>query len=286
MARAPARPTARDESLPTEFAVFPLPGAVLLPHGRLPLNIFEPRYLRMVDDALASGRVIGMIQPDESRPDTPGGPAMYRVGCLGRLASFSETDDGRYLVTLAGLTRFWVQVELEMARGYRRVRADLARFQDDLATAKPVAIDRDRLLTALRGYFGVRGFDANWEAIEDMPDPDLVRTLAMICPFEPPEKQALLEAPATIRPGHGAHHAARDGRPRHRVRARHAARHVTAQDNPIDPRLLEVLVCPVTRGPLRWDPVRQELVSTQAGLAYPVRDGIPIMLPEEARPLE
>ncbi|MGI4951611.1 MAG: LON peptidase substrate-binding domain-containing protein [Janthinobacterium lividum] len=183
-------------ALPTEFAVFPLSGALLLPHGKMPLNVFEPRYMRMVDDALASNRVIGMIQEDEIRPSTPSGPALYRVGCLGRLSSFSETDDGRYLITLTGLTRFWVQVELELHRGYRRVRADLSRYAADLQEPESSEIDRERLLTALRGYFQARGFDANWDAIDAMPDGDLVRTLSMICPFEPPEKQALLEATA------------------------------------------------------------------------------------------
>jgi Lon protease-like protein len=189
----------RLDDLPVEFAVFPLTGALLLPRGKLPLNVFEPRYLRMVDDALSAGRVIGMIQPDASRGKTPSGPALYRVGCLGRLTSFSETDDGRYLITLTGVIRFWVQVELEVSRGYRRVRADLSRFRGDLPGAleeNPAApMDRGAVLAALRAYFGARGFDANWEAIEEMPDSTLVSTLAMVCPFEPAEKQALLEAP-------------------------------------------------------------------------------------------
>lgn len=187
MARRPAE-------LPTEFAVFPLPGALLLPHGKLPLNIFEPRYLRMIDDALASGRVIGMIQPDARRPETPAGPALYRVGCLGRLSSFSETDDGRYLITLSGVSRFSVQVELELQRGYRRVRADLGRFAADRAEADPAGIDRTALLAALRAYFAAQGFDANWDAIEEIDDAALVTTLSMVCPFEASEKQALLEA--------------------------------------------------------------------------------------------
>ncbi len=186
---------ARDD-LPTEFAVFPLPGALLLPGGKLPLNIFERRYLAMVDDALASGRVIGMIQPDELRAGTPTGPALYRVGCLGRVSSFSETDDGRYLVTLTGVIRFTVAVELEMQRGYRRVRADLSKFRGDLSEpASPATIDRDGLIGALRAYFTTRGFDANWDVINDMPDDSLVVTLAMVCPFDPAEKQALMEAP-------------------------------------------------------------------------------------------
>ena len=184
------------DRLPTEFPVFPLGGALLLPQGKLPLNIFEPRYRAMVEDALAAGRVIGMVQPDENRPRTPSGPALYKVGCLGRLSSFSETDDGRYLITLTGMVRFAISVELEMQRGYRRVRADLARFRDDLDD-KPVAsaIDRDGLTQALRSYFNARGFDANWDAINELPDNALVVTLAMVCPFDPVEKQALLEAP-------------------------------------------------------------------------------------------
>ena len=185
----------RLEDLPTEFAVFPLPGALLLPQGKLPLNIFEPRYLRMIDDALASGRVIGMMQPDGTRADTPSGPALFRVGCLGRLSSFSETDDGRYLITLTGVIRYTVQVELEMHRGYRRVRGDLGRFKADLAEPVADGIDRDGLIEALRAYFATQGFDANWDSISEMPDPALVSTLAMVCPFEPSEKQALLEAP-------------------------------------------------------------------------------------------
>lgn len=187
---------ARLDDLPTEFPVFPLPGALLLPQGKLPLNVFERRYLAMIEDALASGRVIGMIQTDELRPSTPSGPALYRVGCLGRLSSFSETDDGRYLVTLTGLIRFSVGVELEMKRGYRRVRGDLQRFRADLdSTSSTDAIDRDGLTDALRTYFTARGFDANWDAINEMPDDALVVTLSMVCPFDPAEKQALLEAP-------------------------------------------------------------------------------------------
>ena len=187
------------DKLPTEFPVFPLGGALLLPQGKLPLNIFEPRYRAMVEDALAAGRVIGMVQPDENRPRTPSGPALYKIGCLGRLSSFSETDDGRYLITLTGLVRFAISVELEMQRGYRRVRADLARFRDDLDD-KPAAsaIDRDALTGALRTYFNARGFDANWDAIDELPDNALVVTLAMVCPFDPVEKQALLEAPKTV----------------------------------------------------------------------------------------
>jgi Lon protease-like protein len=186
----------RAAQLPTEFPIFPLPGAVLLPGGKLPLNIFEPRYLKMVEDALGEGRVIGMVQPDSAHGPTPTGPAVYRIGCLGRITSFSETDDGRFLITLTGVTRYQIAVELETRRGYRRVRADLSRFAGDLEPDGD-GIERGALLDALRAYFQVRGFDANWDAINEMPDPALVATLSMVCPFEPPEKQALLEAPTT-----------------------------------------------------------------------------------------
>jgi uncharacterized protein len=186
----------RAQDLPPAFPVFPLAGALLLPRGRLPLNIFEPRYLAMVEDVLGQGRMLGMIQPDPQRPDGETGPALYRMGCLGRLSSFSETDDGRYLVTLIGLVRFAISAELAMGRGYRRVRADFSPYLADLEAAQaPIGIARDALLAALRGYFSRRNFEANWDAIRRMEDDALVTTLSMICPFEPAEKQALLEAP-------------------------------------------------------------------------------------------
>lgn len=192
MGRAPPRL----EDLPETFPVFPLAGALLLPRGRLPLNIFEPRYLAMTEDALTAGRMIGMIQPDPHRPRVPGGPALYRVGCLGRICAFSETDDGRYLITLAGLTRFAVAEELPMRRGYRRVRATLAGFAADLTPpASGPLCDRPALLADLRGYFARQGIEANWDAIDAMADDALVITLCMACPFEAAEKQALLEAP-------------------------------------------------------------------------------------------
>ena len=123
------------EALPEEFPVFPLSVALLLPGGRLPLNIFEPRYLALVEDSLASGRLFGMVQPDKrlARGDT--GPGLYRTGCLGRLSAFSETDDGRYLITLTGLIRYSIVEEVEQRRGYRRVRGAFAGFAADLEPA-------------------------------------------------------------------------------------------------------------------------------------------------------
>lgn len=182
------------EQLPPEIAVFPLSGALLLPGGRLPLNIFEPRYLAMTLDCLAQGRMFGMIQGDPSKPRTERGSTIYQVGCLGRLSSFSETDDGRLLITLTGVARFRVAEEIEMRRGYRRVRADYAPFLGDL---EPTAeeVPRGEILEALRPFFQAKGIEANWAAIEEMAAPALVTTLAMVCPFAVAEKQALLEAP-------------------------------------------------------------------------------------------
>ncbi len=187
----------RVEDLPDEFPVFPLPGALLLPRGRLPLRIFEPRYKAMTEDALGQGRMFAMIQPDPTVPEGDRGPGLYRIGCLGRVSSFSETEEEHYLITLTGLIRFAVSRELELRRGYRRVAGDFSAFRSDLDLAdQPIGVEREALLTALRGYFTHRRFEANWDAIKRLDDDSLVVTLAMVCPFEPAEKQALLEAPA------------------------------------------------------------------------------------------
>ena len=188
-------PKLHADDLPAAFPVFPLTGALLLPRGRLPLNIFEPRYLAMTEDAMAHGRMFGMVQPDSSRPRLAAGPSLYRIGCLGRLSSFSETEDGRFLITLTGLCRFTIVEELEPTRGYRRARAAFGAFLGDLEPSEAPGFEREEMLAALRGYFAHRGFDANWDAIGQMNDEMLLITLAMVCPFEPAEKQALLEAP-------------------------------------------------------------------------------------------
>ncbi|MCW8088010.1 LON peptidase substrate-binding domain-containing protein [Sabulicella glaciei] len=182
------------EALPDEIAIFPLSGALLLPWGRLPLNIFEPRYLAMTEDALANGRMLGMIQGDPARGKRPdGGSQVFSVGCLGRLSSFAETEDGRLLVTLTGVARFRVVEEIETRRGYRRIRADYAPFLADLEP-ETLPVPRNDIMTALRPYFAGRGMEVNWEAIEALSDAALVTTLCMVCPFSVAEKQALLEA--------------------------------------------------------------------------------------------
>lgn len=191
----------RIEGIPEIFPIFPLTGALLLPGGRLPLNIFEPRYLAMVDDALGSGRMLGMIQPDGSAAPVINGPGLYKYGCLGRITAFSETEDGRYLITLLGIIRFNVVEEAEMRRGYRRVHGDVTKFRHDFGRSPDAAdavtghtITRIQLMNSLHRYFVATGVDANWDAIEEISDPELIITLCMACPFTPVEKQALLEA--------------------------------------------------------------------------------------------
>jgi Lon protease-like protein len=197
MSWPPFFPKFRD--LPSTIPVFPLKGVLLLPHGQLPLNIFEPRYVAMTDDAIAGGRIVGMVQP---RQDNGGVPPLYGTGCAGRITSFEETEDGRYLITLTGLCRFRLSEELPTTRGYRRVLADWTGFAADMQdrgmpeVAPAVAEEkRQEILATLQHYFQSTGISANWDAIRQTPCDRLVTSLAMICPFEPEEKQALLEAP-------------------------------------------------------------------------------------------
>jgi uncharacterized protein len=180
------------EDLPREIPIFPLTGVLLLPHGKLPLNIFEPRYLNMINESLGGSRMIGMIQPTGANEGDQ--PEVYRTGCAGRLTSFSESEDGRYLITLSGLARFDFVDEMPLRDGYRVVTPDWSPYRDDLSEETDAGIDRDRMLRALKGYFTVNNVDANWEAITETPTDRLVNALAMMCPFQPSEKQALLEA--------------------------------------------------------------------------------------------
>ena len=185
------------EELPATIPVFPLTGVLLLPRGKLPLNIFEPRYLNMTLDAMGTAcRMIGMVQPSDSESRGKN-PELYRVGCAGRITSFNESEDGRLLVTLSGICRFKIGEELDLHRGYRQVKADWSAFADDLTEEPSVTIDRARLLQGLRDFFKMQGITANWDAIEQSPDERLVTSLAMVCPFAPIEKQALLEASGT-----------------------------------------------------------------------------------------
>lgn len=183
----------RVEDLPATVPVFPLEGVLLLPRGGLPLNIFEPRYLNMVDDAMAGDRVIGMIST------RPGGdrerPTLAPIGCLGRITSFSETADGRYLIALTGVCRFAVNDELSVSTPYRQVRPDYGLFAGDLEAApSDLPFGRDRLLNALRRYLERRGLDVEWAAARAAPAEALINSLSMALPFAPAEKEALLTA--------------------------------------------------------------------------------------------
>ena len=186
MSRGPFEPLLQE--LPETIALFPLPGALLLPGGRLPLNIFEPRYLAMVQAAMATPhRMIGMIQPQADNGH------YFEIGCAGRIAEFSESDDGRFIISLAGTARFTCQkTELQPA-GYMTGAVDFSAFAHDLEPDTGL-IDRDKLCAILKSYFDVKGFSADWSHIEECEDERLVTTLSMICPFGNSEKQALLES--------------------------------------------------------------------------------------------
>jgi hypothetical protein len=179
--------------LPQVIPVFPLDAVLLLPHGQLPLNIFEPRYLNMVDDAMGAERMIGMIQ---TRPGgDPERPGLADIGCLGRITRFAETSDGRYLITLTGLCRFCLRDELSAPTPYRQVRVSYADFEADLRESEDDdGFDRMLFLRALRAYLERRSLEVDWEAAKTAPGDALVNSLSMLLPFEAAEKQALLEA--------------------------------------------------------------------------------------------
>jgi Lon protease-like protein len=180
--------------LPRTLPIFPLEGVLLLPHGQLPLHIFEPRYRNMIEEALGSGRMLGMIQPRQSHPQpVPDDADVFEVGCAGRIVSFAETDDGRFLVTLKGVCRFRVAEELPLHRGFRRVVPDFKPFRGDLDAAADERVDRPRLLAAARAFLLMKNIACDWHAAESASAQALVTSLAMSCPFEPEEKQALLE---------------------------------------------------------------------------------------------
>jgi uncharacterized protein len=182
--------------LPDVIPVFPLAGALLLPRGQMPLNIFEPRYVQMVDDALAGRRLIGMIQPDPAHRKSDVSPKLYRIGCVGRLTQFGETGDGRYLIELTGVARFTIAEEVTVITPYRQCRVDYAPFADDFVARKGEdAVDRKALLAALASFLKANDLKADWDGIENAPNEALVNALAMMSPYGAAEKQALLEAP-------------------------------------------------------------------------------------------
>ncbi|MDZ4093943.1 MAG: LON peptidase substrate-binding domain-containing protein [Paracoccaceae bacterium] len=185
----------RPADLPETIAVFPLPGALLLPRARLPLHIFEPRYLQMLEDTMKTKeRLIGMIQPREV---PKGAPRLQAIGCAGRLTGFSETEDGRYMITLTGISRFRVSGEVDGFTPYRRCAVDWAAFTRDLAGAEvDDAFRRETFLELLARYFQAMDLATDWGSLKEADEELLVNSLSMLCPFAPEDKQALLEAPS------------------------------------------------------------------------------------------
>jgi Lon protease-like protein len=182
--------------LPAVIPVFPLSAALLLPRSEMPLNIFEPRYLAMIDAALAGDRVIGIVQPDVTLPAGLSGPGLFAVGCAGRLTSFAESGDDRYLVTLTGIARFRIIEEVHTDRPFRQCRVTAEPFAEDLAgCAGEALVDRKSVLKTFRAYLAAHDLDADWSSVDRASNETLVNTLAMMAPFGVAEKQALLEAP-------------------------------------------------------------------------------------------
>jgi Lon protease-like protein len=181
---------------PSTIPLFPLPGALLLPRGQMPLNIFEPRYLAMIDDALKSHRLIGMIQPDPDLLEAArGAPPLYGVGCIGRITQLAETGDGRYLLTLTGVARFEMTEELKALTPYRQAKVSYQAFLSDFeARAGEDQVDRAGVLRALKEFAAANELKIDWKGVNEAPNEALVNALSMMAPFGPKEKQALLEA--------------------------------------------------------------------------------------------
>jgi Lon protease-like protein len=177
------------KDMPDSVPLFPLPNALLLPGSQLPLNVFEPRYLAMIEDTLQTPeRIIGMVQPLNEKG------TLFNVGCAGRITYFQESGDGRYMIALSGICRFTLQAEQLTDRGYRRATVDWSRFADDLKSSDEVIPERDKLITVMKRYFDVMNFDADWTQIGQSGSEQIMNTLASVCPFDVAEKQALLEA--------------------------------------------------------------------------------------------
>ena len=184
------------EDCPLVIPVFPLTGALLLPRGQMPLNIFEPRYLAMIDDAIRSHRIVGIIQPEPESGRQSSAPPLLHVGCIGRITQFAETGDDRYILTLTGISRFRLVEELSVTTPYRQARVSYEDFAIDFAArAGEDEVDRNGLLKALRAFAKANDLKIDWKGVNEAPNEALVNALAMMCPFGPREKQALLEAP-------------------------------------------------------------------------------------------
>jgi Lon protease-like protein len=187
----------KKRDLPEVIPIFPLPGALLLPRAQLPMHLFEPRYLAMLDDALKSdGRLIGMVQPYAA---ADGSNKLHSIGCAGRVTAMSETEDGRYMITLSGRSRFRVLDEVEGFMPYRRARVNWDGFGADLGGEETdPGLDRAALMNLLERFFEERGLNTDWESMTDAEPELLINSLSMLCPFEPEDRQALLEAPSLV----------------------------------------------------------------------------------------
>ena len=183
--------------LPSVLPIFPLNGVLLLPRTELPLNIFEPRYVSMVEDSFCKGRFIGMVQPQESNEvrkiDTP---PVYNTGCVGRISSFSESDDGRYFINLSGIIRFHILEEHNLIKGYRSKKVDYTPYINDLNSISKNLPFRSERLKIIKSFFLTKKLKASWDSIEAASDEELINSLSILCPFESSEKQALLECPS------------------------------------------------------------------------------------------
>jgi uncharacterized protein len=177
--------------LPDELPIFPLGGALLLPRAHLPLNIFEPRYIRMIDDALRTHRMIGMVQPQSDEE-------LYKIGCAGKIVSFEETDDNRYLITLRGICRFKIKDEIPSDVPYRQASISWCDYSNDLKKQDCPDLPKEEFFSLLKYYFEKHGLNVDWNLIKNTPDEKLISALTMICPFDVREKQALLEAPCCM----------------------------------------------------------------------------------------
>ncbi len=186
-----------EEDFPTDIPIFPLSGALLLPGGNMPLNMFEPRYLAMTDHAMSTNRLIGMIQPDQSGEEGRNGAFLYKVGCVGRITGFQESGDGRYMINLSGVCRFEIVSELEVETSFRqaKIKVNLNDLElDGQKSSDESTINRELLLDTFRKYLIANNMDTDWDAVEQTDDESLVTALCMMSPYGPAEKQALLEA--------------------------------------------------------------------------------------------
>ncbi len=190
------KPYASIDQLPQVIPVFPLGGALLLPRGQMPLNIFEPRYMAMFDAAISTHRIVGIVQPHLDEEEVDGRTSLSTVGCAGRITGLQETGDGRYIVSLTGVARFRILDELTVMTAYRQAKVDYTAFADDLVPRKGEDdVDRKALLEAFKRYLEANSMDADWKSVNEAPNEALVNALSMMAPYGPREKQALLEAP-------------------------------------------------------------------------------------------